>query len=374
MPAPLHALHPIEPKPALRPPLDAPQSDGPTLQRLQAQPSGGSTWRNLPKTRWAVQLAFLGFILLVGAEFFLFHRQVMLDLPITGRRPPSVEGFLPISALLALKRFLLTGHWDYVHPAGLTILIAAIVGAFAARKAFCGWICPIGTLSRALAALGEHTLWRRRRAPTLVPRWLDLLLSVSKYLLLGFFVWVIGVQMDLRAITRFLHLPYNYAADAKMLRFFLDPSLTAVIVLVVLAALSVVIKSFWCRYLCPYGALLGFAALFSPQRVRRDAAACTDCRRCTRSCPAEIPVHRRRSIWSPECIGCMSCVAACPVKDCLTNGPIAKKTWSPWLVPAVGVGVLLLAWTMARLTGHWETRLPIDLLIDAYRSTGLMHP
>ena len=328
----------------------------------------------LPRARWAVQLAVLGLVLLVGAELVLFHRQVMLDLPLTVRRPPAVEGFLPISALLGLKRLLLTGQWDHVHPAGLTLLVAAIATSFAARKAFCGWICPVGAVSRMLAALGERTLWRRRRSPALVPRPLDLALSVPKYLLLGFFLWVVGVQMDLRAINQFLHLPYNYAADAKMLRLFLELSLTTALVLAGLGVLSVVVRNFWCRYLCPYGALLGLASLFSPQRVRRDASACTDCRRCTRACPAEIAVHRKQTVWSPECVGCMGCVAACPVPGCLTNGGRKKKAWSPWLVPALGIGVLLFAWATARLTGHWESRLPIELLVDAYRTTGLGHP
>ena len=75
------------------------------------------------------------------------------------------------------------------------------------------------------------------------------------------FFWAIVVGMDKTALYKFMHSTYNYAADAKMLLFFTDISQTAAITLVVLAALSVVLKNFWCRYLCPYGALLGLASL-----------------------------------------------------------------------------------------------------------------
>src|SRR5512137_1888623 len=125
----------------------------------EAPPSKRARWRNpyraIPAVRWGVQGLYLAFLLLVGWEFWRFHAQAVGTGPVTAARPPSVESFLPISALVGLKRFVLTGYWDPVHPAGLTILLAAIVGALLARKAFCGWVCPVGTISRALEWLGE---------------------------------------------------------------------------------------------------------------------------------------------------------------------------------------------------------------------------
>jgi polyferredoxin len=155
-------------------------------------------YRSIPAVRWGVQGFYLAFLLLVGYEFWRFHAQAVGPGPVTAARPPSVEAFLPISALVGLKRFLLTGFWDPVHPAGLAILAAAIVGALVARKAFCGWICPVGTISRALEWLGAKLLWRRRWP--VVPRWLDLALTSVKYLLLAFFAWAILWQMPVGAL------------------------------------------------------------------------------------------------------------------------------------------------------------------------------
>jgi len=142
----------------------------------------------------------------------------------------------PISALVGLKHFLLTGYWDPVHPAGLTILAAAIVGALLARKAFCGWVCPVGTVSRGLEWVGEKLFWRRRWPN--VPRWLDLALSSLKYLILAFFAWAILWQMPRAALDGFMRSPTNVAADAKMLLFFLDLSATSAWVLGGLVLLS----------------------------------------------------------------------------------------------------------------------------------------
>ncbi len=332
-------------------------------------------YRFLPTLRGLVQCAWIAFFVLVGIEFHSFYRQVVSGGPVTAHRPPAVEGFLPISALMGLKRFVLTGMWDEVHPAGLAILVAAIVSSLLARKVFCSWVCPVGGLSRALAWAGKKTLWRRRKKETVVPRWADIALSSLKYLLLAFFVRIILIGMDGAAIDAFRHNTYNYAADAKMLLFFTDISGTAAITLLVLAVLSVAIRNFWCRYLCPYGALLGLVSWASPQRVVRDEAACIDCKACTRACPVEIRVHAKPSVWTPECTGCLSCVAACPVDRCLTVTRKGKKSLSPYLLPAVGLGAIFALWAVARVTGHWQTEIPTSTLAEAYRQAhALVHP
>ena len=54
------------------------------------------------------------------------------------------------------------------------------------------------------------------------------------------------------------------------------------IVIGVIVLLSMFVQNFWCRYLCPYGALLGLVSLLSPVKIRRDKEACIDCGKCTR--------------------------------------------------------------------------------------------
>jgi polyferredoxin len=341
----------------------------------QNPPRWRNPYRTLPLARWGVQGFYILFCLLIGVEFARFHAQLLTGAPVTAHRPGAVEAFLPISALMGLKRFLLTGQYDELHPAGLTIFIAALLSAFLARKVFCSWVCPVGGLSRGLEWVGKRTFWRRRKEETLVPRRLDLALASLKYALLAFFAWIVLVKMDVPAIESFMFGEYNRAVDAKMLLFFTEMSATVAVALLVLAALSVLVKNFWCRYLCPYGALLGLLSWLSPQKVVRDAPECIDCRACTRACPVEIPVHGKETVRTPECTGCLSCVAACPVENCLSVGRKGRAGWSPWLLPAVGLGSILLLWAAALLTGHWHSAIPLSDLADAYRRAGsLAHP
>ncbi len=330
---------------------------------------------SLPALRALVQGAYVLFFLLAGVEFHRFYLQSVSGAPLTAHRPPAVEAFLPISALMSLKYWILTGNYDRIHPAGLTILLAALVSAFLARKVLCSWVCPIGGISRALEWAGRKTLWKRRKAEVLLPLWADRALTAPKYLLLLFFLYAVAWTMDGAAIETFQRGTYNRAADAKMLLFFTEMGASTAIVLGVLVLLSIVVKNFWCRSLCPYGALLGLVSWCSPQRVVRDRESCIDCRACTRACPVEIRVHEKPSVWTPECTGCMSCVSSCPVANCLTVTRRREASWTPYLVPLAGLGTIVLFWGVARSAGYWNSDVPLSHLADAYRlARELVHP
>ena len=307
--------------------------------------------RRIEWSRHLVQAGFLLTVLWIGWEFVRWVHGLEAG-RVVGERPPGVEGFLPIAALLSLRHLLTTGEIHPVHPAGLAILVLVLGVGLLAKKAFCSWACPIGTLSETLAGLSQQLFRRKLR----LPRPLDLPLRSLKYLLLAFFVDAVFFQMGPAAVADFLDSPYNRVADVKMLHFFERLSPFALGVLVGLALLSVVVPYFWCRYLCPYGALLGALSLLSPLKVTRHAPSCIDCNLCTRACPSHLPVARIARVSSDECFGCLSCVAACPVTRALrveTPAPW-RRAVRPAAFAAVVVGLFVGGTLLARATGHWR--------------------
>jgi len=111
----------------------------------------------------------------------------------------------------------------------------------------------------------------------------------------------------------------------KMLNFFRYLGTVGLAVIMVMVALSVVIQNFWCRYLCPYGALMGIVSTLSPVKIRRDSAACIDCGKCNKACPSHLPVDRLVQIRSVECTACMECVAVCPAENALQFSLMPKR-------------------------------------------------
>ena len=311
------------------------------------------------RARQGVQFGTFAVIVYIGWRFVQWVHGLEAGV-VDGARSPGVEGFLPIASLISLRHWIETGTFHMGHPAGLALLCLILLTALLLKKAFCSWLCPVGTAAEYLARL-SHKVFRRRLK---LPAWLDWPLQSLKYLLLAFFVNAIFFMMTRDQIAQFLDLPYNKVSDIKMLYFFTDPSPTTLWVLGILTGLTFIVPYFWCRYLCPYGALLGLVSLASPLKVVRTPSACTNCRQCAAVCPSFLAVDLKTTVHAVECTGCLECVAACPEQDALQlrpTGPLAGRWSRRHLRPAVFavlvVGLFYGGIQTARLAGAWRSRI-----------------
>ncbi len=310
-----------------------------------------NTEKSVQKYRHLVQGAFVLLSLAIGVRFYLFIRFLESGgaAPFVSR-PPGVDAFLPISSLMSVYLYLKTGILHQAHPAGLFILLAIVMVSLVIGKAFCSWICPVGFLSEYLGKFGER-LFGKLRLPALF----DYPLRSLKYLLLGFFIYSIFFLMSEAALKAFLDSPYNLVADIKMYYFFADISRTALVVISVLFFASIFIRNFWCRYLCPYGALLGIVGLLSPNKITRNASSCIDCAKCAKACASFIPVDKVKTVWSDECSSCIQCIDACPVADTLEMKSLLNKKSIPKKKIAVAVvGLFMLITGLGMVTGNWQ--------------------
>jgi len=303
--------------------------------------------------RRGLQLFVLLLVLGIGVQFARFVGSCLDPARPFVARPPGAAGFLPIAGLMGLRLWAERGALDLVQPSAAVLLGLALLVSALFKKSFCGWICPVGTLSEWLWLLRARLFprWFARRHPL----WVDYLLTAPKYLLLAFFAGFI-LTMSAADLEAFVEGPYNRVSDVRMLAFFQSPSALTLSVLAALALLSFLVKNFWCRYLCPYGALTGLASLLSPLKVRRMEAACTGCVACTRVCPMHLKVHLVGAVRSVECNGCLLCVDACPEERALVVGP--SLGWSRGRLAVAALGLVVVVYfggiLAARLGGHWQ--------------------
>lgn len=314
--------------------------------------------RPIQKIRFIVQIFSVLLSIWIGIEFILFvHFLESGGKTFYVERPPGVEGYLPISSLMSLRYFLATGEIHWAHPAGMFIFLAIVMMSLVIGKSFCSWFCPIGFLSENLGALGEKIFKRKIK----IPKFIDFPLRSLKYLLLGFFIYVIFFAMDILSLKLFLDSPYNQVADIKMYYFFAKISKFSLTVITILALLSVIFRNFWCRYLCPYGALLGLVGLLSPIKIKRNISSCTDCNKCTKVCPNFIDVAKKKYVVSDECTSCMSCIDVCPVKDTLyLNIVPTKKKVQKKFVAMIVVGIFMFITGLGMLTGNWKNKIKLE--------------
>lgn len=283
--------------------------------------------------RHLVQGGFILFFVWIGIRFHQWQSVVAATGSAPFPRPDAVDGFLPISGLMNLRYWLQSGELFPVHPAAALILLAALLTALVLKRGFCSWICPVFTLGEGLWRLG-HKLFGRNFIP---PFWIDLPLRGLKYLLLAFFLFAAFVAMSLPALEDFLASPYHQIVDIRMLRFFTDPGTGLLIFVSLTLVLSLFVKMAWCRYLCPYGALLGLISIASIGKIRRNPEKCVRCNACSHRCPASLPVMLKEKVSSPECFACYRCVSGCPAP-----GAIGFTLARRWVIPPLLFGVFLL--------------------------------
>lgn len=313
--------------------------------------------RYMQPLRILIQFSFLGFMLWLGLRFYQFVTYIRFGgssafVP----RPGGVEGFLPISGLLGTASWFKGGGINIIHPAAVVVFVTILAVAFLLRRSFCSWICPVAALSECAWKSGFKMF---RRNPRLA-HWLDVVLRTLKYLLMAFFVYSIAIAMSPEAMNVFIQSDYHKIADVRMLDFFLHISPFALGVILLLLALSIVLRNPFCRYLCPYGALLGLVAMLSPLRVTRNIDRCVSCGVCSQVCPTDIDVMHKKSVASPECIGCWRCVSHCRFNEALSMRAVGRFN-----VPGIVYAVLLvfLFWggtALAKWSGHWYTALSLE--------------
>jgi polyferredoxin len=313
--------------------------------------------RYMQPLRILVQFCFFGCILWLGYRFYQFVHFIRSGgtAPLAAR-PDGIEGFLPISGLLGTVSWLKGNDINGIHPAAVVVFVTVLVGALLLRRSFCSWICPIALVSEFSWKTGYRFFRKNPKLPT----WLDIVVRGLKYILMVFFIYSIAIAMSPGALQEFIQSDYHKIADVRLLDFFLRISPFALIVVLMLLALSIVLRNPFCRYICPYGALLGLVATISPLRVTRDTDRCVECGVCSQVCPTYIDVKNKKSVASPECIGCWRCISHCRFNEALSMR-VAGRFSIPGFVFALLVVLVFWGGTaVGKWSGHWHTLISIE--------------
>lgn len=287
---------------------------------------------------------------------------------------PDFEAYCPLGGLQALSSYFVRGSLACSMTSaqivmGIVLLIAVVLFS----KLFCGYICPIGTFSEWLGKIGNKFKVRRE-----ISGITDKVLRSLKYILLfiTFYFTLGSSELFCKNYDPFF---------ATFTLFNIDVTVwMAVLSILILVGGSIFFRLFWCKYLCPLGALsnifkffvlfvavmgvyillvAGFSLeisyvwpiaiitgsayilevtkmqskIFPFLKITRDNDVCNNCNICTKACPQGINVAELDKVHHIDCNMCTACVHSCPKEGALN---INKKSNIKWL-PATLVIVLV---------------------------------
>ncbi|MBF0309941.1 MAG: 4Fe-4S binding protein [Magnetococcales bacterium] len=236
----------------------------------------------------------------------------------------AVDLFLQADPLTALAGWLTSGTLYQ----GMAWALVILLPTFFFGRFFCSWICPLGILNQFTGWLwsglrpSEHYTLNAYRPSFRLKYYL---LAILLILAAGGALQT-GLLDPIALVTRSFIAGLFPAANAVGLPVYLQAPLFqgGVVLALLFIALIVanrILPRFWCRVICPLGALLGVAALVSPFRIRRNVAACTGCKKCLEFCQGGCDPHDRLRV--SECHLCFNCLEQCP-EGALRYGMVAE--------------------------------------------------
>jgi len=302
------------------------------------------------------QFSIIGLLVYMGIRFFIDKNYF-----------PDYEAYCPFGGVQALSSYFVNNSLACSMTSaqivmGLTLIVLIII----VSKLFCSYVCPIGTLSEWLGRLGE----RFKMRTTLTGK-LDKVLRILKYTLLFITIYftVTSSELFCKKFDPYYATVTGFGSDVSIVM--------GIIALVLVVVGSFYIRLFWCKYVCPLGAisnifrfflvfigiivayiavlLLGMklsfiwvlAALcivayvlellsinnkvFPLLKITRNPETCTNCSQCSNACPQAIDVAALDKVNHTDCNLCGDCIQACPEKNTLTINRKGKK-WLPALI------------------------------------------
>lgn len=297
---------------------------------------------------------------------------------------PDFEAYCPFGGIQALGSYLTMDSLSCSMTSTQIMMgVVLFIGIVLFSRLFCGYICPLGTISEWIGKLGDRL--KVRITPT---GWIDYALRFFKYaiLFLTFYYTLKSSELFCKKFDPYYAVASGFNADVALL--------WALLAIVALVLGSFFMRLFWCRYLCPLGALsaifkfsywfLGVMAVYvvlllvgldipylyplivitaggyileitRMKKVRpdlvhitRNTDTCIDCGLCSVKCPQAIDVANMVKVTHTDCTLCGDCLYACPEKNTLQINRKNMK-WLPGLVLGLLIILGIVAGTLFEL-------------------------
>ena len=215
---------------------------------------------------------------------------------------PGAIGSCPLGALQNALSASKTKTPAYIF--GIIILFGLLLG-----RTICGWLCPVG--------LGQELLYKIK-TPKVKKNRVTRVMSYFKYVLLIALVVIVPLYFAVPGFCEYICPAGTFEGGLGLLANEENAGLLAILgplftwkftLLVLIMVASIFFFRFFCRFLCPLGALYGFFCRVAMLGVKLDKNKCTDCGLCIGVCKMDI-----KNVGDHECIHCGACIAVCPAK------------------------------------------------------------
>ena len=204
-------------------------------------------------------------------------------------------------------------------PAILTIVATLLLG-----RVWCGWICPLGAILELFGHKGRRNVPQGLRQVKYWVLGVILVMAAGGSLALMFLDPItILVRGLANTISPLIEWPFRGFTQIALV------GIVSFLPLAIVLGLNAIEKRFWCRYLCPLGALVGLGSKIAWINRRVDKFSCVDCGDCAKVCGMGAINAKDASHDPAECVMCLDCATVCP-KAAISFAKPAEKPVKRW--------------------------------------------
>ncbi|MBW9172048.1 4Fe-4S binding protein [Clostridium estertheticum] len=240
---------------------------------------------------------------------------------------------LAFSELKSIYTMIIKGNFNFItaFPSLIEFTTAIIITILLGRF-FCGWVCAFGTYNDFLYLLSKKVF----KINFKVNEEVDKVLKYVKYvvlLLLVIVVWTMG--------SKVLDTTSPWDAFAQITNFprVLSDYTIGVALLLLITIGALFVERFFCRYLCPLGAVFNIFSRIGILKIKKPTEKCGKCRLCTNNCSMGLSLYKAQSVCGGDCINCFKCIEACPRSNTKVN--VLGENVNPQLASSVAIAAMV---------------------------------
>jgi uncharacterized protein with FMN-binding domain len=250
---------------------------------------------------------------------------------------------MTFSELKTVYKMIIKGNFNFTaaFPSLVEFTVVMLLTIVMGRW-FCGWLCAFGAYNDLIYSISKKVFKLRFRVDEKV----DSILKYMKYVILIFIIivsWTIGSSI-LDSTS-----PWDVFGQISDISTVLSSLIIGLIFLVLITIGAAFIERFFCRYLCPLGAVFSIISKIGIIKINKPKADCGKCRACTINCSMGLQLYKVDGVRGGDCIHCLKCTEVCPRNNANVN--VLGKDLDAKLTGSVAMATFLGVYGLTSIGG-----------------------
>lgn len=220
---------------------------------------------------------------------------------------------MTFSEVKIVYKMIIEGNFSFIQAfPSLIEFVTVMLATILMGRWFCGWICAFGAYNDLIYFVAQKIFKGKFKVNENV----DSILKYAKYVVLLFIIiisWTFGSNI-LESTS-----PWDVFGQITDVSTVFSSLLIGLIFLILITIGAAFVERFFCRYLCPLGAIFSIISKIGIVKINKPKADCGKCKACTMNCSMGLKLYKVDEVRGGECINCLKCTEVCPRRNAKIN-------------------------------------------------------